>query len=78
MAHRFIDLPNASFILSTHYFTHPPKLEEETNGVCKNYKVESYMVNGTIVRPFKIEPGVSTNNIATDILNAGFNKVGQG
>jgi hypothetical protein len=71
-ARKFINLSNSSFILATHYFTNPPRLEAETNGVCKNYKVESYLVDGKIVRPFKIESGISTSNIAADILQQGF------
>lgn len=59
---------NAILILATH-FPELTKLEQETN-LFKNYKVDVYKdEQGNLVRPFKLEPGVSTSNIADDILH---------
>jgi DNA mismatch repair ATPase MutS len=60
-----------SFILATHFLNNPVKLEAETNGTCKNYKVDAYaQPDGSIVRPYKLELGITTSNIASEILNA--------
>ncbi|HSW70649.1 MAG TPA: hypothetical protein VLH77_01565, partial [Gammaproteobacteria bacterium] len=67
---RFAGMGNVSFILATHYLNNPIKLEAETNGLCKNYKVDAYATEGgAIVRPYKLEPGVTTSNIASELLN---------
>jgi DNA mismatch repair ATPase MutS len=59
---------NAILILATH-FPELTKLEQETN-LFKNYKVDVYKdEQGNLIRPFKLEPGVSTSNIADDILH---------
>lgn len=61
--------PHTSYILATHFVEHPILLEQQTGGVCKNYKVEAFAdTNGAIVRPFKLEVGISQNNIANDIV----------
>ncbi len=59
---------NIILILSTH-FPEITNLEQET-GLFKNYKVDVYKdEHGNLVRPFKLEPGISNSNIADDILN---------
>ena len=69
VAKRLSEFDNVIFILATH-FPALTGLEKETNGVCKNYKVDVYKdENGAIVRPFKLVPGVSDVSIANDILN---------
>ncbi len=69
-AKHLFNLDNTCFILATHYFTHPTTLEAETRGVVKNYKVDAYInENGKIVRTFKLEEGISKNNIAGNILD---------
>lgn len=61
-------LENNIFAFATH-FKKPTELERTTKGACKNFKVAAYKAkNGTIVRPFKLEEGINTNNIALDIL----------
>lgn len=63
-------MPNMVFILATH-FPELTDLETATGGSCKNYKIDVIKKeDGTIVRPFKIEPGISTTSIANDILQA--------
>jgi len=57
------------YLWSTHY----PRLTEieiDTCGACKNYKMEAYLDDetGELVRPFKLEAGISASNIALDIL----------
>lgn len=68
---RLAGMDMVSFILATHFLNNPVKLEAETNGVCKNYKVDAYaQPDGSIVRPYKLELGITTSNIASEILNA--------
>lgn len=72
---RLADMRNVSFILATHYLNNPLKLEAETNGICKNYKVDAYVdESGTIVRPYKLKPGVTTSTIASELLDNELNK----
>ncbi|HZW60940.1 MAG TPA: hypothetical protein VFF04_01830 [Candidatus Babeliales bacterium] len=74
-AQRLNALDSTMFILATHYFTNPPRMEAETDGVCKNYKVDAYIdTNGKIVRTFTLEEGISTSNIAANILQDAFAK----
>lgn len=62
-------LDNNLYILATH-FPLLTTLQDESNGLIKNFKVDVYKNEaGALVRPFKLEPGVSSNNIANDILN---------
>ena len=59
---------NLIFLLATH-FPELTSLEEATNGNCKNFKIEIYKdEKGNLIRPFKIEPGVNSSNVADDIL----------
>lgn len=61
--------PNVIFFLSTHA-PRVTELEKETNGSCKNYKVEIHKdAQGNLIRPFKLEEGVNTSNVADDILD---------
>lgn len=61
--------------------THNPLLfglEQITNGICKNYKVDAIkLADGTIVRPFKLQEGISTCNIAEEIMNEELNVLGE-
>lgn len=67
---------NTMFILATHFTKHSTKLEQETQGMCKNYKVEiSKDVNGALVRPFKLEPGINSTHVAEDILHTAMSSV---
>lgn len=60
---------NSLYILATH-FPVLTKLEEKYSGLIKNCKVEVYKDDaGNLVRPFKLEAGISSSNIANDILN---------
>jgi DNA mismatch repair ATPase MutS len=68
-------LPNTMFTFATH-FKKATELEQKTNGSCKNYMVEAFKdENGNIVRPFKLEPGISTSNIANDILQENISSI---
>lgn len=59
---------NTLFTLATH-FPQLTDLEEETNGICKNYKVDIFKnEDGSLTRPFKLEAGISTSNVADVIL----------
>jgi hypothetical protein len=60
---------NSLYILATH-FPVLTKLEEKYSGLIKNCKVEVYKDDaGNLIRPFKLEAGISSSNIANDILN---------
>ncbi len=68
--------PNACFILATHFTNSLPALEQATNGICKNYKIDADKnSDGIITRSFKLEPGISSNNIALEILRQELNDV---
>lgn len=69
VAQKLACLNNNLYILATH-FPHLTELEKENEGVIKNYKVDVYKDEvGNLVRPFKLEPGVSTSNVANEILH---------
>ena len=69
VAYHLSQVPNTCFILATHYTKTIPALEVDTNGICKNFKIDANKdSNGTIKRSFKLEPGISSNNIALEIL----------
>jgi hypothetical protein len=64
------------FILATHFVDELTKLEEETHGLCKNFKVDADKdENGSIVFRHKLEEGVSTQNIANELLNDEFESI---
>lgn len=66
---------NTIFTFATH-FKKATELEQKTAGQCINYKVEAFKNdNGDIVRPFKLEPGISTSNIANDILQENISSI---
>lgn len=57
-------------IVATHYKTLATKLEEETGGICKNYKVDIVKnADGSLTRPFKLEPGIGSVDVASDLLD---------
>src|SRR5579859_2553869 len=67
-AKKLADFPNAIVIESTHY---PKliKLEEETNGIYKNYRIDIIKKeDGSLFRPYKLENGYTLTNIAEEIL----------
>lgn len=60
---------NSLYILATH-FPALTELQAANPGVIKNYKVDIYKDDaGNLMRPFKLESGISTSNVAIDILN---------
>ncbi len=69
VAQKLAALDNNLYILATH-FPLLTGLQDESAGQIMNYKVDVYKNEaGALVRPFKLEPGVSSSNIANDILN---------
>ncbi len=69
VAQKLAEHTNIMYILSTH-FPALTELEKTHKGIIKNYKVDAYKDSrGKIVRPYKLEAGVSNQNIANDILN---------
>lgn len=69
IASKLAGLENNIYILATH-FPLLTELEKGNPGILKNFKVDVYKDDsGSLVRPFKLEPGISSNNIAIDILN---------
>lgn len=64
---------NLIFVISTQYQGEPTKLEQETNGVCKNHRVDVIKNDdGTITRPYKVEEGVSQVSIGNELLQQAF------
>lgn len=60
---------NLCFIFATHFIDELSKLEEDTQGVIVNYKVDGHRLpDGTLEFNHKLEPGVSSCNVADDIL----------
>lgn len=69
VAQKLAQLDNNLYILATH-FPLLTELEKDNVGLIKNMKVDIFKDDaGNLVRPFKLEPGISTNNVANDILN---------
>lgn len=69
VAQKLAGLDNSLYILATHYPA-LTELEKEFPGIIKNYKVDVLKDDlGNLIRPFKLEPGISTSNVANDILN---------
>lgn len=68
--------PSVCFVFATHFVDELSKLEINTNGLCKNFKVDADQdANGKILYRHKLEEGVSTKNIANEILNDEFNGI---
>jgi len=68
VANHITSFDNTLFTLATH-FEQLTDLEKETNGMCKNYKVDIFKnEDGSLNRPFKLEAGISTSNVADEIL----------
>jgi DNA mismatch repair ATPase MutS len=68
VAQKLAGLENNLFILATH-FPILTELEKTNSGLIKNYKVDVFKDEaGNLIRPFKLEVGVSDSNIANDIL----------
>ncbi len=75
VAQMLAQLENNLYILATH-FPLLTELEKDNAGLIKNMKVDVYKDDaGNLIRPFKLEPGVSTSNIANDILNEQINDI---
>lgn len=69
VAQKLADANNCMYLLATH-FPALTELEKTNDGIIKNYKADAYKdAQGIVHRPFKLEPGISTVNIANDILN---------
>jgi len=61
--------PNVIMIMATH-FPSLTALEQDTNGICKNYNLDIYKdEQGNLLRSFKLNEGISSSNVAEDILN---------
>ena len=60
--------PNVIFSAATH-FPYLSKLEKETNGIVKNYKMQeaAYDENGKLQWTYKILPGINSQNISIHI-----------
>ncbi len=67
---------NVMCIVATH-FKDLTQLPEETDGLCVNMKIDVYKdEQGSLVRPHKLEYGVSTNNVADAIMQSHFEDIG--
>jgi DNA mismatch repair protein MutS len=69
-AKTLITHPNTSLVLATHFIKKVTTLEAELHGLCKNYKIEVKVgADGKLIRPFKLEEGVNSSNVAGNILD---------
>ncbi len=60
---------NLIAVICTQYQKDPTFLEQETNGICKNYKVDVVKNDdNTITRPYLVQEGVSKINIGVELL----------
>lgn len=68
---------NLLFVIATQYQGQPTLLEEQTNGACKNMKVDiiKQEKNGVpfLFRPYKLEPGVSEVSVGAELLQEAYN-----
>ncbi len=66
---------NVIFIIATH-FKELTKLELETKGRCVNMKIDIYEdEQGNLIRPYKLEYGVSDRNIADTIMQSNLDDI---
>lgn len=69
VAEKLASIDNNLYILATH-FPLLTELENAMPSIVKNYKVDVIKDDaGNLIRPFKLEPGISDSNVANDILN---------
>ena len=78
-AYKFADhistFDNAICTLATHFKT-VTELEEKTNGLYKNYKIDVFKnEDGTLNRPFKLKEGISESNVANEILQENIGEI---
>lgn len=66
---------NVIFIIATH-FKQLTELEQETQGRCVNMKIDIYEdEQGNLVRPHKLEYGISDRNIADTIMQSNLDDI---
>ena len=76
VAEHMAQMDSLCFILATHFIDEMAVLEPNTEGLCKNFKVDADKdVNGNIIFKYKLEEGISTQNIANEILNDEFENI---
>lgn len=64
---------NSICIFATHFKQHIKELEEQSNGAWNNYKVDVIKnADGSITRPYKLEPGIGSVDVAMSLLDDGF------
>lgn len=69
VAHYLARFDNSIAIMATHFVDDLPHLEQATNGIYHNYKVcVNKDATGKLVYPFRLERGVTDQNVAIDIL----------
>jgi DNA mismatch repair protein MutS len=76
LAKHIADVPSVCFVLATHFVDELSALEQDTQGICKNYNVDANKdEQGQIAFTYQLRPGRSTQNIASDILNQEFETI---
>jgi len=69
VAEKLASMDNNIYVLATH-FPLLTELENAMPSTIKNYKVDVLKDDaGNLIRPFKLEQGISDSNVANDILN---------
>lgn len=64
---------NSICIFATHFKQHIKELEAQSNGAWNNYKVDVIKnADGSITRPYKLEPGIGSVDVAMSLLDDGF------
>ncbi|HEV2600806.1 MAG TPA: hypothetical protein VGT41_00775 [Candidatus Babeliales bacterium] len=65
---RLIDCPNTVSLIATHT-KRATNLEQETNGMSKNYRMEAIIhEDSSITTPYILEPGINRYDIASNIV----------
>lgn len=69
LAKHLSESPRVCFVLATHFIEDLCKLEQDVPGLVQNYKVDADKTSdGKVIFRHKLEPGISSCNIANDIL----------
>ncbi len=69
---------NLIAVICTQYQSDPTLLEQETKGICKNYKVDVVKnADGTITHPYLVEEGVGQVKVGAQLLSEAYTQSDQ-
>lgn len=76
LAEHLANSSSVCFVLATHFVDELSVLEQDTQGICKNYNIDANKdEQGKIAFTYQLRQGRSTQNIADDILNQEFDTI---